>query len=204
MRQAIILGELHAGQSLRQADVAERFGVSRIPVREALSLLEGQGWLTSAPHKGVVVRALSADDCRELAELRVLLESRALRLALPNMTAETFAQAKKVLDQSDRQVGLEHWAESNWVFHSTLYVPANRPRLLTLLENLHALSARYLFMHVSIRNYRDHAQRDHRALLAACRKRDAALAERILKKHITDVYDELEALLRQRQAASNW
>lgn len=204
VRQAIIRGELHAGQPLRQADIAQKFGVSRIPVREALSLLEGQGWVTSTPHKGVVVSELSADDSRELTELRVLLECRALRLAIPNMTSATFAQAKKILDETEDDEGSETWTERNWAFHSTLYAPANRPRLLSLLENLHALENRYLYMHVSIMNYRDQGQREHRALLAACRKRDAAAAEKILKKHITDVADMLDTFLRQRQATRDW
>lgn len=203
IREAIVRGHLTPGQPLRQAEIAQRFGVSRIPVREALSQLEGEGWVSSIPHRGVVVTDLSAEDVRDLTEIRIDLESRALRLAIPNMNAALLKRAEAVLDTIDDEPTIDAWADYNLTFHCTLYEAANRPRLLTLIKNMHRLASRYLLVHVAILNYRDQGQKEHRAILAACAEGDAKKAERLLRRHITDVADMLEDYLRQR-TATRW
>ncbi|MGZ3497847.1 MAG: GntR family transcriptional regulator [Vulcanimicrobiaceae bacterium] len=204
IRQAIVRGHLRGGQPLRQAEIAERFGVSRIPVREALSQLEGEGWVNSMPHRGVVVTDLSAEDVRDLCDIRVDLETRALRLAIPNLDEATLARAESVLDEIDADPTVDAWADHNLTFHCTLYEPANRPRLLALIKNLHRLTSRYLIVHVAIMNYREQGQAEHRAILQACRERNVKEAERLLRRHIGDVADLLEDYLRQRPATTGW
>ncbi|HEY8313517.1 MAG TPA: GntR family transcriptional regulator [Candidatus Baltobacteraceae bacterium] len=204
IRQAIVRGQLRAGQPLRQAEIAERFGVSRIPVREALSQLEGEGWVSSIPHRGVVVTDLSAEDVRDLCDIRIDLETRALRLAVPQLDEDTLRRAEGILDEIDAEPTIDAWADYNLTFHCTLYEAANRPRLLTLIKNMHRLTSRYLLVHVAILNYRDRGQREHRAILSACRERDVKKADRLLRRHITDVADLLEDYLRQRAVAAGW
>ena len=88
VRKAILSGVLGPGARLRQEELAEVFGTSRIPVREALRALEYEGLVTSEPHRGFTVTALDADDVEEVYDLRILLESEAVRLALPLLTDE--------------------------------------------------------------------------------------------------------------------
>ena len=204
IRQAIVRGHLRGGQPLRQAEIAERFGVSRIPVREALSQLEGEGWVSSTPHRGVVVTDLSADDIRDLCDIRIDLETRALRLAIPNLDEKTLARAEAVLDEIDADPTVDTWADYNLTFHCTLYERANRPRLLTLIKNLHRLTSRYLIVHLAILNYREQGQAEHRAILRACREGNVKEADQLLRRHIGDVADLLEDYLRQRSAATGW
>ncbi len=85
---AILSGVLGPGARLRQEELAEVFGTSRIPVREALRALEYEGLVSSEPHRGFTVTALDADDVEEVYALRILLESEAVRLALPLLTDE--------------------------------------------------------------------------------------------------------------------
>lgn len=204
IRTAIVRGQLHGGQPLRQAEIAERFGVSRIPVREALSQLEGEGWVSSVPHRGVVVTELCAEDVRDLCDIRLDLETRALQLAIPQLDTPTLDRAERVLDEIDAEPTIDAWADYNLVFHCTLYEAAKRPRLLALIKNLHRLTSRYLIVHVSILNYRERGQDEHRALLAACRAGDAKLADRLLRAHIGNAADMLEEYLRRRTAATSW
>jgi DNA-binding GntR family transcriptional regulator len=204
IRNAIIRGDLRAGQQLREAEIAERFNVSRIPIREALSQLEGEGWVTSSPHRGSVVADMSAEDIRELCEIRVDLESRALSLAIPNMDAATLSNAAAILKETESDPHLTGWVERNLAFHCRLYEPARRPRLVTLIRQLHLLTSRYLLMHAAIRDYRSRGQKEHRALLAACRKGDAKTADRLLREHILEVADLFEGYAQLRSEGSNW
>ena len=88
VRQAILSGVLSPGARLRQEELADVFGTSRIPVREALRALEYEGLVASEPHRGFTVTTLDADDVEEVNDLRILLESEAVRLALPLLTDE--------------------------------------------------------------------------------------------------------------------
>jgi DNA-binding transcriptional regulator YhcF (GntR family) len=96
LRAAIVDGTLAPGAPLRQDAIARHFSVSAIPVREALRQLESEGWAKAAVHKGATVAPLSADEAREIYEIRSALESLALGLAIPHHTDATLAEAKRL------------------------------------------------------------------------------------------------------------
>jgi DNA-binding GntR family transcriptional regulator len=202
LREAIIRGELHGGQPLRQDELSSQFGLSRIPVREALKQLEGEGLVTVIPHRGAVVSALSLGELQEICEIRGALETMALRLAMPSLDEDSLARAEAILQDTDATTDLlGHWSPNNWQFHSTLYTPANRPRLLATIKQLHDQVDRYLRLHVSLLNYKAKGQDEHWRILDACRRRDVALAVALLEEHIATVatllaeylaHDELE------------
>jgi len=188
LREAIIHGTLKGGQTLRQDELANRFGLSRIPVREALRQLEGEGLVTVQPHRGTVVSQLSGAELRELCEIRVALETTALRLAIPRLDDDTLNRAAAILVETDGETNvLEHWSRNNWRFHSTLYEAAERPRLLSMIKTLHDTVDRYLRLHVSILNYKMKGQAEHWGILDACRRRESAAAVSLLEQHIEAV-----------------
>ena len=88
LRRAIVTGELQPGEQVLQDALAERFGVSRVPLREALKILEGEGQVVYRPHRGYFVAELDVDDLREVYRIRDLLESEAVRVAVREVTAE--------------------------------------------------------------------------------------------------------------------
>ncbi len=201
IRKEIVRGVFRGGQALRQDDLAATYGTSAIPVREALRQLEGEGLVTFLPNRGVIVVELSAAELRELCEIRVVLESEALRLAMPHLDSATIAKAAEILDASDTDPNfLETWSERNWAFHATLYAAANRPHLLAMIERLNVQVERYLYAHVSLLHYRKQGQDEHRALLRACKRKDEARAVAILTEHIASVATLLEPYLAQRDA----
>jgi DNA-binding GntR family transcriptional regulator len=201
IRASIASGAFREGEPLRQDDLAERYGTSTIPVREALRQLEGEGLVRFIPNRGFVVATLSAAEIRELCENRVLLESHALRLAIPNLSHFTLSRAAQILDASDQDTNyVQTWGDRNWEFHSTLYAASNRPLLLGMIERIHAHVDRYLRAHVTLANYREQGQREHRALLRACRRKDVKTALECLRSHILDVADVLCPILEQREA----
>lgn len=197
LRDAILSGVLKAGQVLPQDEIAAQFGLSRIPVREALRQLEGEGWVTLAPHRRAVVSMLSYKELREIVEIRVALESTALRLAIPHLSADDLARADEILTITDRDSEVAaHWSEHNWTFHAALYAPADRPRLLSMSKSLHDNIDRYLRMYRFILDdYKATGQREHRAILDACARRDVEGAVALLGRHIGGVSDLLAAYL---------
>jgi DNA-binding GntR family transcriptional regulator len=202
LREAIRSGELKAGQPLRQDELAGQFGLSRIPVREALRQLEGEGLITVNPHRGAMVSILSSGELQEVCEIRVALECTAIRLAIPHLNGETLTRAAEILTETDRETDvLGHWSRNNWLFHSTLYLPAQRPRLLSMIKQLHDTVDRYLRLHVSVLNYKTKGQEEHWQLLDACRRRDADAAARLLEQHIETVAVLLAKYLPKDQPA---
>jgi DNA-binding GntR family transcriptional regulator len=124
LRLAIVSGELPPGMQLKQDELAERYGTSRIPVREVLRQLEVEGYVVIHPNRGAVVADLSLDEVLELLEVRIALETHALRIAVPQMGDIDFDTAATLLRAYDTELDPEKWGEMNWTFHRTLYAHA--------------------------------------------------------------------------------
>ncbi len=145
VRKAILSGVLGPGARLRQEELADVFGTSRIPVREALRALEYEGLVTSEPHRGFTVTALDADDVEEVYDLRILLESEAVRLALPLLTDDDLEELEelfRVMQDTDQRPDDQLAARER--FYVRLYSVTGRPRLVGLILRLRAEVARVL------------------------------------------------------------
>src|SRR5690606_17972769 len=118
-RRSILNGQLEPGAAIRQDVVARRFGVSRVPVREALKILEGEGLVTYQPHRGFLVAQLSVDEVREVYHVRRILEDEALRLGVPKLTEELIAEIERTEDELETagNEDLERKAALNRRFH---------------------------------------------------------------------------------------
>ena len=131
IRQKILIGDIKAGDPIRQAALAAELDVSRIPVREALLLLEGEGLVNFEAHKGATAAELSVAEVDEIFELRATLEVELLKNSLPNMSEQDFDNAKnalEVLEKKMKDVADElEVAVFNKDFHFSLYVGADRP-----------------------------------------------------------------------------
>ena len=185
LREAILRGVVAGGEPIRQEDVAEQFGVSRGPVREALRQLQGEGLVELRDHRGAVVSELSAEEVTELSDIRIALETLAIRLAVPLMTEEDLRRAEEILDRADDAPDLaDRWGEFNWEFHSALYAPARRPRLMDMMEAMHSNFERYLRVYVLAFDYEERGQREHRQILRLCRRGDAEGAAKLLGAHV--------------------
>lgn len=195
LRKRILSGIYTGGTALRQEDLAAELGVSRMPVREALRQLAAEGLLILYPHKGAVVTELSADELEEIYLMRSVLESLALRLSLPNLGKGQLGQAEDALDQAEAQTDGARLSELNWAFHSALYAPAQRPRLLSSIQNLHLNVDRYMRLTLTALHHREQSNREHRKLLAACRKKDGEKACALLEQHILEAGQRLVRFL---------
>lgn len=201
LRKAILSGALESGMQLRQDEIAERYGTSRIPVREALKQLAVEGLVTLAPNRGAFVTSLSLADVLELQDIRIGLECRALKLAVPEMVESDFERAEEILDRYEREPSAEEWAVMNHAFHGALYEPCNRPKLLEMIEANLAHINRYMSLQVSLAAGNKDPNREHRQIIAACRAGDAEKASRLLELHITHTQKALVAAARRSGSA---
>jgi DNA-binding GntR family transcriptional regulator len=195
LRSAILRAEITAGEPLRQDTIAKRFGVSHIPVREALKHLAAEGLVAIRRNRGATVTALSPAEARELLEIRCVLETQAVRWALPNSDRSLIERAREILDKSEKVESVDQWLDLNWRFHSTLYERAERPRLVTLIKGLNNQIDRFIRLLLSTATYRSQAEAEHRAILAAYKVRNADAVCSLLTQHLSETAIRLSAFL---------
>lgn len=199
LRSDILQGKLKGKTPLRQDEIAAQFCVSKIPVREALSQLKTEGLVTFFPNRGAVVAELSSTEVDEIYAMRIALETLALRRAIPYLTIANLTRAEEILAAIDREHDVAHWGELNWEFHALLYRPAGLPRLMEWVRILHIQVARYLVIFLLSLDYQATSQREHRAILDACRQGQVDEAVAGLEQHLQAASQKLVAFLKQRE-----
>lgn len=192
LRKLILSGGYPIGVQLKQEALAKRFGVSRIPVREALKRLQVEGLVEHTPHQGSIVAGQTIPQLLETLDIRTGLETRALKLAIPNMQEADFRMAEEILTRYDQSDLPREWAELNLEFHMCLYRPCALPRLLKMIEKMVRGIAMHLRALQSYRTGRMSPQSEHRAILKACMDRDADLAIKLLEQHVDHTKEVLK------------
>lgn len=200
LRSGIREGDLPPGQRLLQEQLAERFGVSRIPLRDALRRLEVEGLVRIDPRRGAYVAELSVADVEEIYELRMLLEERCMRYAVRALTDEEAARTIGMSEAMDRPAATpEEGRARRHAFYATLYGYSGRPLMLELILRLRDDVHRYhVLKHVG------ESRHAHAELRECIRRRDADGAAALIAKHLRSAGSDLiEALSREdRQARS--
>jgi DNA-binding GntR family transcriptional regulator len=176
LRRAIQDGELLPGSTIRPDDIAARFGVSRIPVRESLKILEGQGLVEHSAHAGYVVPMLTAEDAVEIYAIRAMLETEALRRGLRRATDADRAGAAAAFDPASRSLAEgdpNGYSTHSNRFHAALFAPCAMPRLMRLIANVWDSTETYRPARILPPRQRD-LHHEHRAILTAFQRGDAA------------------------------
>ncbi|MFT9159464.1 MAG: GntR family transcriptional regulator [Acetobacter sp.] len=184
LREAILSGAMAEGAQLRQDELAEQYGTSRIPVREALRQLESEGLVTIEPNRGAIVKCLSINEVIEMLDIRIALECHALRLAIPNMIEKDINLGKEILESYNREPSPAGWGRMNWRFHWTLYAPCQRPKLLSMIEANYGHVNRFTRTLVSMATGKERPQQEHMQLLEFCRHAEVDKAVTLLEAHI--------------------
>jgi DNA-binding GntR family transcriptional regulator len=200
LRAQIHTGELKPGARLRQAEIAERFGVSTTPVREAFALLQAQGLVRIDPHKGAIVFHPTADDAQELYEIRVALETLAIGRALRNLGSEEIQELQSILKEMKRVEGTDEWFGLHNRFHMLLYNSSGMPRLATTIANLRDASSSYITLFVVAGRGMDVSEKGHQEILEACKQRDTRRAKKAVGEHLRVT---MEALVESLETTSD-
>ena len=199
LRADILRGKLKSGQALKQDEIAAQFGISKIPVREALIQLKAEGLVNFYPNRGAFVSEISAAEADEIYVMRIALETAVLARAIPHLTVAHLKHAKEILDAIDREENIAKWGELNWEFHATLYSPAALPRVMDTIRTLHSNIARYLVLYLAGMAYQKKSQKEHRAILDACRHGEIEKAVAVLEIHLQGASDHLVAFLNKQE-----
>lgn len=195
LRSLILRGHFSGGQPLRQDTIAKWFGVSHIPVREALRQLTAEGLVELQSKRGATVATLQPDEAEEILEIRFTLEIKAASLAMPHWTDATFGSLEENLVEAESCNSIDRWSDLNRSFHGGLYQPCARPRLLALIGSLNTNVERYIRLLVSRSDYRLQAQREHRAILASARVRNIPALSSLIEHHAVETAVQLRQFL---------
>jgi DNA-binding GntR family transcriptional regulator len=199
LRNEIQRGQLPPGTRLRQNDVAQRFGVSTTPVREALALLQAEGLVRIDPHRGALVFHPTVADLRESYEMRGALESLAVTKAIPLLTDGVLDDLQKIIDRMRKVKDESRWVELNNEFHLRLYEASGMPRLCSTIASLRDSSSTYIHMFVAHNLPGHRADDDHQEILDACRARDTRRARKAIMAHINHTVDDLVKFIEERE-----
>jgi DNA-binding GntR family transcriptional regulator len=202
LREAIHRGDLADGAVLNQAAVASHFGVSRVPVREAMRQLQAEGLITMRAHRLAEVRSLSLDRILEIYDLRALLEGYVIERALPHIDA---ARLEKLTELEKEMRGVaDHvrWLGLNARFHQMLYEPSGAEVTLELIDQLRARAERYVRLWskgAGVQRPKE-AGREHARILKLVEQGDGAAARRAIEEHVQHTRDRVIEAGRQEAA----
>lgn len=187
LRQAILKGELEPGERLMEIQLAERLGVSRTPIREAIRKLELEGLVLMIPRKGAEVAKISEKSLRDVLELRRSLEELAIELACQRMTEEEIDELedaqrafRKAVDSKDVML----MAETDEKYHEIIYQGTKNSRLVQILNNLRKQMYRYRLEYIKDADKRQILLIEHDNILKAVRNRKVAEAKAAMREHI--------------------
>ena len=200
LRAAILDGRLPSGIALRQQELATLFGVSRMPVREALRQLEAQSLLRVETHKGAVVAPLINEDATDAYALRILLESEALRQSIPLLTPDDIATARSYIDQLETETDYAIMGTLNRLFHMTLYSRAHNKRLLKLVEDGLNEEERFLRFNLKYMGLGKLSQHDHLELLQMAEAGAVESTVSALTHHLNRGVEAINHYLKSRPA----
>jgi len=186
LRDAILSGAYAPGARIRQEDVAEEFGASRLPVREALRILESDGLVTLVANTGAWVSHLSLDECQEMYQLRERIEPLLLSYSLPGLTEHTLARLGSLADEMQSGADLETFLHLDREFHLLSYSGAHTTILGPTVQRLWNSTQHYrraFTMLAGVEGNRA-VHYEHQLLVGALRRGDSVDAERVLGGHI--------------------
>ena len=206
LRTQILTGEIAPGSRIDQGEIARQFGVSLVPVREALARLQSSGLVHIIPHRGVFVETVSWDELIDVYYMREVLEEQAAQVAVKYINDEDLRQLEHFIEQIALDItnhDVENFLQHTRDFHFVIYEASRRRNLIRIIKQLWDQSDRYRRMQMNLQPTRmQESQFENNAMLAACRKRDgtslalmvryrihqttAGIRERLHHGHIAD------------------
>jgi DNA-binding GntR family transcriptional regulator len=194
LRRALLAGEIKPGERIKVSELEKRFGVSHIPIREAVRRLETEGLIVALPQRAAVAAGVDLDDLGGLYDLRRIVECGVIRRSVDGMSDEQVDAVRAALGALEA-VAQDHDSPRFWElhrdFHWALLEPGATEWIRRVLDQLWLASQRYVRLFVS--ETLDDAMDDHRVLLQCSEQRDGGLAAEVLRRHL----DRTELAVRQ-------
>lgn len=200
VRRFIATGQLAPGQKIVQDALAVKLGVSRVPLREALKILEGEGQVSYVAHRGYFVTELSLSDLLEVYRIREILETEAVVIGVPKMTTEDLdrlEEAERDVQAASNIADVIAMTAANRRFHFAILEACALPRLVWLIRLLWDATEVYRSVYYNDAGNRDVVQAEHRALVAAAKAGDVSTTLLVLTQHREHAITALRPVLQQ-------
>lgn len=197
LRQAILIGELKPGERLMELHLADRLGVSRTPVREAIRRLELEGLVTMIPRKGAEVARITEKSMSDVLEVRRTLDALCAELACDRITPESLAALKKACDHFEQCVGThdaKKIAEADVSLHDIIVEATGNQRLIQMVHSLSEQMYRYRFEYIKDSSQHDTLVKEHRIIYQSIVDKDKDTAAAAARLHIDN---QKKAIIRQ-------
>ena len=204
LRMAILKGELQPGERLMEIQLAEKLGVSRTPIREAIRKLELEGLVLMIPRRGAEVAAISEKRLKDVLEVRKNLEALAIRLACSRMKPEAVSgleEAEKKFRDSIESEDLVAMAEADEKFHFLIYDAADNEKLQQILTNLKENMYQFRLEYLKNKEARQRLISEHKGIVEAIKAHDVEEAVRIMDGHIDNQEKVVMAKLKENEKA---
>ncbi len=187
LRQAILKGEMEPGERLMEITLANKLGVSRTPIREAIRKLELEGLVNMIPRKGAVVASISEKDMRDVLEVRITLEELAVKLAIKNMEEEDIDMLRRAGHAFEKAV-ISHdivaIVDADVAFHDIIYNKTNNNRLIQIINNLREQMYRYRLEYVKDARTHSILINEHNDIIECLKRKDVEAAKEAVREHI--------------------
>ena len=190
LRKRILRGEIAVGTQLMQEHLAKEFSISKVPIREALFLLEAEGYVAQSFNRGAVVAGLTPAEVIELFELRALIEVWLVNTAMPLSTSKDIAEAAKLAEELGNTTDPSESWNLNWRFHEALYLPSKRSYIINHLRKLHTQTAAHVRLQYNVALSRENIQVEHARILDLYSRKDPKVATE-LREHLLNAAQKL-------------
>ncbi len=201
LRQAILKGELAPGERLLEVQLADKLGVSRTPVREAIHKLSQEGLVVLIPRKGAEVASISEKSLRDVLEVRLALETLAVSLACERITQEdmkNLEQEFQAFQKSVEQDELLDITQRDEAFHDAIYNSTYNTRLVTMINNLREQMYRYRMEYIKERGKREMLVQEHQEIMNAIKAGDSQAAQEAIRRHIDNQVLTVAQIIREQ------
>ncbi|EGD47701.1 transcriptional regulator, GntR family [Ruminiclostridium papyrosolvens DSM 2782] len=205
LREAIIIGELRPGERLMEVQLAEKMGVSRTPVREAIRKLELEGLVDMIPRKGAHVAELSIKDIMDVLEVRASLDGLATSLAAERITDDELKELKHINGQFASYIEKENLNGSikkDVEFHDIIYKASRNDKLISIINNLREQVQRFRVIYLKEYNNSKNLIKEHNEIYEAVSSRSMENARNIAKTHIMNQESTILSTLKMQKGNS--
>lgn len=200
LRQAILRGELEPGERLMEIHLADRLGVSRTPIREAIRKLELEGLVVMIPRRGAIVASITEKDLEDVLEVRRTLEIMAGEMACDRITPEILAQLQQAEEEFEKLKDSDDFtslAAADVKFHDLIYAATDNQRLISILNNLREQMYRYRLEYLKDTGSHGTLSCEHQKIYDAIRTGDKEVVSAVLGQHIDNQKKAILSAIRE-------
>ena len=205
LRQAILRGELKPGERLMEIALANRLGVSRTPVREAIRLLELEGLVIMIPRRGAQVAQITEQDLNDVLEVRLGLEELAVRFACERITDEEIKALGLAVKEFEKKMSnneLSAQAEADVKFHEIIYGATHNQRLVQIINNIREQMYRYRYEYVKDNaNYKQLID-EHNQILEGLKNHDKDYVKKVMHTHLKNQVAGVREVIQNQEKAN--